>query len=162
MLWSYVKVYSVKAMLCLSLFGTKSLGIFSRFYRSPLVPRTNRTRWPGNGLWQHLGVRLWYWNESANVWNFDTLDRIRLWGQRPWCHGDPAKMVIKQNNSRATRLDVCKQQISIRGIIKANRHSLCCSCCVQREPADQETCVVSGWAVEQSDDECKYAKQQAK
>lgn len=141
---------------CLSVSGTNSWKSFSRSYRSPLVPWTQRTRWPGNGLWQHLGVRLWYWNDSANVWNFDTLDRIRLWGQRPWCHGNPAEMVIKQNNSLATRLDVCKQQISIRGIIKANQHSLHCYRCVQCQPTDPMNYIVRCWVVEQWNNEWVY------
>lgn len=79
----------------------KSLWIFFTSYRSPFVPWTQRTRWPGSGLWQHLGIWQWDWNDSAGFWNFNTVDRIKLWGPRPWCHGDPAEMAIKQNNHPA-------------------------------------------------------------
>lgn len=87
--------------VCLPLFESKSLGILSLSCRSPLLPWTHGAWWPGNRLWQHLGLWMWNRNDSANVWNFDTPDRIRLWGQRPWCHGNTAEMVIKQNNSPA-------------------------------------------------------------
>lgn len=86
--------------------------IFSRPHRSQLLPWAHGTRWPGNGLWQHLGVWPQYRDDSASVWNFATPDGIRVWGQRPWCHGNPAEMVIKRK--QWSRLDTYKQEICIR------------------------------------------------
>lgn len=109
--------------VCFLLCETTSMLIVFNSYRSQFIPRTRRTRWPGSRLWQHLGVRLWYRNDPANGWNFNRLDRIRFRGQRAWCHGNTTEMVIKQKGWPGARLDVCKQQISIRGIIKAGKHS---------------------------------------
>lgn len=87
-------VWTVSKVNCFSVLDSNILEIFSHSYRSPLVPWTHRPRWSGTWLWQHLGVWLWYWNDSANVWKFSTPDRIRLWGQGR--RGNTAEMVIKK------------------------------------------------------------------
>lgn len=116
----------------------------SRPNRSQLIPWTIWDRWPGNGLWQHLGVRLQYRDNSTHVWNFATPDGIRLWGQRPWCHGkQSAEMVIKTNNGPAL-VGTCANNRSLSESHSVTQAHYCISwLCPKWHPIPDIVCSVS-------------------
>lgn len=124
-------VWTVSKVNCFSVLDSNILEIFSHLYRSPFVPWTHRPRWSGTWLWQHLGIWLWYWNDSANVWKFNTPDRIRLWGQGR--HGNTAEMVIKKTIVRHSSGRVQTRDLYQRDY-KKQTSTACCCCSVQWEP----------------------------